>query len=71
MMTLFKLLTKNCEKRCFKLSELSCEFPKMPFTVFNMGSENGYGFHVFRAIPQRWNRFLSHIIAVTEDEIWV
>jgi hypothetical protein len=41
-MILFKLLTKNCERQCFKLSEIACEIPKMPYTVFYMGSENAH-----------------------------
>jgi hypothetical protein len=55
MMILFELLTKkDCERLCFTISELSCEFPQMSCTVLYKIITVRLGYHKFctRRIPK-------------------
>jgi hypothetical protein len=52
---LFKLLTKkSCERWCFTISELSCEFPKISSTVLCEIITFSLGYHKFytRCVPK-------------------
>jgi hypothetical protein len=72
-----------CERQCFKISGLSCGFPHISCTVLYMiitvTSFVQYGFQkcswvhlwLLEWYHKDGEEFLSHIIQVTVDEIWV
>jgi hypothetical protein len=73
----------NCERQCFTISKLLCEFPQISCTLLYeiirhknahkraQNTENDFGLDFLERHHTDGNEYLNHIIHVTGDETWV